>query len=76
MLKYFQRRKKRKLYQQWVERASLSPDALPREEVAEDMITIPQADKQQSRLAILYILLGVAVIILCAGLIILIVYSS
>ena len=76
MLKYFQRRKKRKLYQQWVERASLSPDALPREEVAEDMITMPQADKQQSHLTVLYILLGVALVALCAGLILLIVYSS
>ncbi len=76
MLKYFQRREKRKLYRQWVERASLSPDAIPREEVAEDMIPMPQADKQQSHLTILYILLGVAVVVLCAGLILLIVYSS
>ena len=76
MLKYFQRRKKRKLYRQWVERASLSPDAIPREEVAEDMIPMPQADKQQSHPTILYILLGVAVVVLCAGLIFLIVYSS
>ncbi len=74
MLRYFQRRKKRKLYRQWVERASLPPDAIPREEVAEDMI--PQIDKQQSRRHILYILLGVAVVVLCAGLILLIVYSS
>lgn len=74
MLKYFQRRKKKKLYRQWVERANLSPDAIPREEVAEDMI--PQIDKQQSHLPILYILLGVAVVVLCVGLILLIVYSS
>ena len=73
MLKYFQRRKKRKLYRQWVERASLSPDAIPREEVAEDMI--PQIDKQQSHLNILSILLGIALVILCAGLILLLVYS-
>ncbi len=76
MLKYFRRRKKRKLYRQWVERANLSPDAIPREEVAEDRISMPQADKQQSHLPILYILLGVAVVVLCAGLIFLIVYSS
>ncbi len=76
MLKYFRRRKERKLYRQWVERANLSPDAIPREEVAEDMIPMPQADKQQSHLTILYILLGVAVVVLCAGLILLIVYSS
>ena len=76
MLKYFRRRKKRKLYRQWVERSNLSPDAIPREEVAEDMIPMPQVDKQQSHLTILYILLGVAVVVLCAGLILLIVYSS
>ena len=76
MLKYFRKKKKRKLYQQWVERANLSPDAMPREEVAEDMITMPQADKQQSHPIILYILLGVALVVLCAGLVILIVYSS
>ena len=76
-MKYFQRRKKRKLYRQWVQRASLPRDAIPREEVAKDRIPrIPQVDKQQSRPTILYILLGVAVVGLCAGLILLIVYSS
>ena len=73
LVKYLRRRKKRKLYQQWVERASLSPDAIPREEVTEDMI--PPIDKQQSRLNILSILLGISLVILCAGLILLIVYS-
>jgi len=76
MLKYLQRRKKKKLYRQWVERANLSPDALPREEVAKDRIEMPQAGEQQSHLTLLYILLGVAVVVLCAGLVILIVYSS
>ena len=74
LMKYFQRRGKRKLYRQWVQRASLPRDAIPREKVAEDRI--PQVDKPQSRLTILYILLGVAVVGLCAGLILLIVYSS
>ena len=73
MLKYFRRKKKRKLYQQWVERASLSPDAIPREEVAEDMT--PQIDKQQSHLNILSILLGVSLVVLFAGLVLLIMYS-
>ena len=75
MLKYFRRKQKRKLYQQWVEKANLSPDAIPREETAEDMITMSQADKQQSHLTVLYILLGVAVALLGAGLTFLIVYS-
>ncbi len=84
MLKYFQRRKKRELYRQWVERANLSPEAMPREEVAEDRISHRQRQlisqdtvgKQQSHLTILYILLGVALVLLCAGLVFLIVYSS
>ena len=62
-----------KLHRQWVERAGLPPDAIPREEVAEDMM--PPEDKQQSRLNILSILLGVSLVILCVGLILLMVYS-
>jgi hypothetical protein len=78
MIKYLQRRKKKKLYQQWVERANLSPDAVPPEEVAEDGVVMPQAGEQQSQshLTLLYILLGIAVAVVCAGLVILIVYSS
>ncbi len=76
MLKYFRRRKKRKLYQQWVERANLSPDAIPQEEVAEDRIPMSQADKQQLHPTMLYILLGVAVVVLVAGLILFIVHSG
>ncbi len=84
MLKYFRRREKRKLYRQWVERSGLSPDAIPREEAAEERISpkhkqllhVHAEDKQQSRLYILYILLGVSLVILCAGLILLIVHSS
>ena len=73
MLKYFRRKKQRELYQQWVERASLSPDAIPQEEVAEDII--PQADKPQSRLNILSILFGISLLILFTGLVLLMVYS-
>jgi len=76
MLKYFRRRKKGKLYRQWVERSSLPSDAIPREEVAEDMIPqADKADKQQSHLDLLSILLGIALVVLCAGLILLMVYS-
>ena len=76
MLKYFRRKKQRDLYRQWVERASLSPDAIPREEVAEDMIPqVDKADKQQSHLNILSILFGISLLILCTGLVLLMVYS-
>lgn len=73
MLKYFQGKRERELHQQWVERAGLPPEAIPQEEVAEDMM--PQTDKEQSSLHILYILLGVSLIILCVGLILLMVHS-
>ncbi len=73
MLRYFRRKKQRELYRQWVEKASLSPDAIPREEVAEDII--PQVEKQRSPLNILSILFGVSLLVLCAGLILFMVYS-
>jgi hypothetical protein len=56
-----------------VERAQLPPEAVPREEFAEDII--PKIDKKQLRLPMLYMLLGASVVILCVGLILLIVYS-
>ena len=83
-LKYLRGRKKRKLYQQWMERANLPSDAIPREEkVAEDRIShrhsqlIPQdrVDKQKSHLNILSILLGIALVVLCAGIVLLIFHS-
>ena len=74
-LKYLRRRKKRKLYQQWVERSSLPPDAIPRGEVTEDRMPMPQVDKQKSHLNLLSILLGIALLVLCAGLVLLIFYS-
>ena len=68
MLNYFRKKREKKLYQQWVERASLSPDAVPRQEEDEDMM--PQVSSgQKSRLNLLYILLGVATIILSVGII-------
>ena len=73
MLKYFQRKRKRKLLRQWVERAGLPPEAIPQEEVAEDMM--PSEGKEQSRLNILSILLGISLVIVCVGLFFLIAYS-
>ena len=70
---YLQRRRKGRLYQQWVERAGLPPEAIPQEEVAEDII--PKIDKEQLRLPILFMLLGASLVILCVGLVLLIVYA-
>ena len=73
IVRYLRRRKKVKLYQQWVSRDDLAPDAVPPEEIAEYII--PRKDKEQSRLRILYILLTIALVILGVGLILLIIHS-
>ena len=61
ILKYPQRRGKKRLYQQWVERADLPPEAVPEEEVAEDIL--PKIDKNKLRRQAPYILLGAVTII-------------
>ena len=73
IVKYLRGRRKKKLYQQWVERAGLPPEAIPQEEVAEDLI--PKIDKEQLRLPILFMLLGASLVILCVGLVLLIAYA-
>ena len=78
LLKYPQRRRRRRLYRQWVERADLPPEAVPEGEVARDII--PKIDKDKLRLNvlnpnILYILLGASVMIFVVGLILLAIHS-
>ncbi len=111
-MKYFEKRRRAKLYRQWVEQAGLVSDTGPPEadkskdapfrvdsseavspeddeslrayiepdsgvvthpEVTGDMMT--EINRRQPRRRILYILLGVSVVIFCAGLILLIVLS-
>ena len=73
MLNYFQRRRKGRLYEQWVKKAGLPPEAIPRQEVHEDIT--PKVEKERLHQPILYILLGASLVIFGAGLIILIVQS-
>lgn len=73
ILGYLRRRRKVKLYQQWVKMANLAPGAIPAGEVAEDII--PKIDKGQLRRHILYLLLGFSLGVLCTGLIFIIVRS-
>ena len=68
ILKYLRRRRKEKLYHQWVERSGLPPEALP-QEVAGDIT--PKMDGKKRHLYILYVLLGVSIVLLCLGLILL-----
>lgn len=73
LFRYLQTRKKRKLYKQWMDKAELSPEAIPSESVEEEVV--PEMDNNQSRLRLLYIFLGVSFAILCTGIILLIVQS-
>jgi hypothetical protein len=110
--KYFARKRKAKLYRQWVERADLPSGAVPLEadksedfsprvrssegvspeapqslrvhlepnsgvathpEVSGDMMA--EINLRQRNLRLLYVLLGVSLVVLCAGLVLLIMYS-
>ena len=73
ILKYWQNRRKRRLYKQWVEMAGLPPEAVPQEEVAEDIM--PKIDKKHLRLPMLYMLLGATLAIVGVGLVLLIMHS-
>jgi len=73
LLIYLKTRRKARLYQQWVKRANLPPEAVPEEEFGQNIV--PKVDKEQFRLNMLYILLGASLVILCVGLILLIVES-
>jgi hypothetical protein len=42
---YFRRRKKEKLYEQWVERAGLPPESVPQKRVAEE--ATPKVEKER-----------------------------
>jgi len=70
MLSYFQRRRKGKLYEQWVQRADLPPEAIPREKVDEDIS--PKKEPKLLKQPILYFILGASLVIFCMGFILLI----
>ena len=73
IFRYLKTRRRRRLYKQWVERAQLPPEAVPREEFAEYII--PKIDKKQLRLPMLYMLLGASLMMLFVGLVLVIVHS-
>ena len=76
-LNYFRGRRKEKLYEQWVQRADLPPETIPRKKVAEDVAPkIERVRLQQPTLyVLLYVLLGASIAVLCMGLVLLIVQS-
>ncbi len=70
LLTYLNRKRKAKLYQQWVDRADLAPEAIPPEETTEDVL--PEVDTKRLRQNIQYVLLGFFLGVFCFGLILLI----
>ncbi len=72
-LNYFQRRRKEKLYEQWVQRGDLPPEAVPQEKVHENVR--PKTEKNLLQQPILYILLGASLTMFFVGFILLIVAS-
>lgn len=65
ILSYLQRRRRKKLYQQWVEKAGLLPEAVP----------LKVQNSRELRLPLLYVFLGASALILCLGIILLIIHS-
>ena len=60
---YTQRRRTAKLYRQWMQSGDLSPEAIPKGEIAEDIRPkvpqMPKIDTQHLIKNLLYLLLGV-----------------
>ncbi|MFC1940133.1 hypothetical protein ACFLXO_05560 [Chloroflexota bacterium] len=70
------RRRKAKLYRQWLQSGDLAPEAVPRDETAGDIIPrIPKIDTHHLRQHILYVLLGVFIGASGLGLILVILQS-
>ena len=73
IVRYLLTWKKRRLYQQWVDKGALSPEDVPQEEISQDIIA--RIDTEQLRLPMLYVILGASLVILLISLVILMVYS-
>ncbi len=73
-------RSKDKLYKQWSEYSGLPLEAIPKKEAAPKREVAKETPVREGgggqRLFILYILLGVAILMLCAGVIILLMQVS
>lgn len=72
---FWSRKSKEKLYKQWTEYSDLPPEAIPEKRATPKKEEDEEAPVRRGgggqRLLLLYILLGVAIAILCAGIVIL-----
>lgn len=64
--------RKRRLYQEWVDRSELPPDAVPREEFIGEIA--PGVGRGQFRRNLMFILLGAALVLLIEGIVLLVYY--
>jgi len=67
------KRKGGKLYKQWAEYADLPPEEIPIRQVSKD--TLVRGERNEQRLRVLYMSLGVVIVILCGGLTLLLLQS-
>ena len=74
---YFRKRRKGRLYEQWVKMADLPPEVIPRKKVIEDVTPKMEKERlpQPTLYVLLYVLLGASMTALGMGLIHLIVQS-
>jgi hypothetical protein len=72
-MKYLRRRREEKLYKQWSEHSNLPYDAIPQRETSQDKSV--SGEKRGMNVRVLYIMFGVALIVLVIGVILLAVQS-
>lgn len=73
ILGYLPRWRKRRLYQEWVDRSDLPPDAVPREEFVGDIT--PRIGRVRFSRNLMFMLLGAFLVLLIEGIVLLVMYS-
>ena len=72
VLSYLPKWRKRRLYQEWVDKSELPPDAVPREEFVGEIA--PGIGRGQFRRNLMLILLGAFLVLLIEGIVLLVYY--
>ncbi len=72
-MSYLPKWRKRRLYQEWVDKSELPPDAVPREDFAGEIA--PGIGRGQFRRNLMFILLGAFLVLLIEGIVLLVMYS-
>ena len=72
ILSFLPKWRKRRLYQEWVDRSELPPDAVPREEFVGEIA--PGIGRGEFRRNLMFILLGAVLVLLIEGIVLLVFY--